>query len=347
MKESLCAVTPEKPKRNVCLDLARAIAIVSVIIIHADQRAPLIYPHLQTGWWQHLLILGVPFFTMLSGGLMLPKGENFSVIAYYKRYWNRILQFCLLIPICMIATETAKACAESGMSLHDAFLDAVKYRNGFTAAIFSSHVWYLYMITAFYLVLPFLSKMTKNLTTLEMLAFVILAYIGTFPVPFTTKILSGFSPHCYPSQCLWFLVGYLVINRGKESVLFSSRGMWCAVGCVVACMLILFVAEYLPFICSYRGLLSERLSFLDFTGLLILLMALQLQTLPLLVRSLAKCSFGIYLWHFVFMWIGVRYMPSDLPKGIQFAGYMAIGLLVPWLITIILSRIPVLRKLVI
>ena len=92
------------PKRIDYLDVARAIAIISITINHAVNRSFAVYHNSQAEYQQIPVLLSgvkvilfifsrivVPLFLMISGALLLPRDYSQGVGRFFKHNWLQLL----------------------------------------------------------------------------------------------------------------------------------------------------------------------------------------------------------------------------------------------------------------
>lgn len=327
------------------LDAIRALAIISVVALHAMQRTGM--PYIGGA-----LIYGVPLFLMISGGLMIEKAEKLSVSQFYIKYGKRIVQFVVLIPICAIVTNsllwycmgnvdlsTANARTSipqymqvGSISLFEAFLKALTQANGvFPDALnmSQSHVWYLYLITSLYISLPYISRITKAMSTRALLLLCVLMIGSSLTIPcFISSLLRTFNI----SYMIYFIVGYIIVSR---KFLLDKKS---------SCLLLISLVTML--LCSMipciKPIADQMNLFIKVCICsMIILLAFQYDRIFKwkMIQNLSRCSFGIYLWHFAILWLTSIFLPAvQLTSPFRFLIFFGISLGGAWILTIILSR---------
>ena len=340
------------------LDLLRIFAIVCVVIMHTRQRVPIDLP------LEFIIGTGVPLFLLISGGLMLDKSQQMDIGSYFRKYGMRILQFFILIPICGILTNTlawycmgtnvtlgeansiisSPAFTQVGeFTLAEAFYKSLTEANGLYPKVLhvgNSHTWYLYLIIGLYIGVPFLSIMCKNMENKQLMllcGLVLLAGIKSIPI--MPAFLSPFEKW----GIFYFLIGYPIVARHvlpKHTVAHK--------GVLIAAFLFIIIGRALPYmppaICAFLVELRAPI----FCVALALVCRDYLNGInKRVIQNLSKCSFSIYLWHFVVLWLCSIFLPLDeIDCRLKFTIYFALSFCVPWLTAILLCRFRLLRWLV-
>ena len=146
-------------------DTLRALATLGVIIIHIS--SPLVnmnYGRNMPYWWIGNVVdsavrFAVPLFLMLSGASML--GKDYKLGEFYKKRVLRVLvPFLFWMVIYWVFRWTMLLPAEQPHKFQAIAQWAIDL---FLKEGISKHFWYIYMILAIYLFLPFMGKALRNL----------------------------------------------------------------------------------------------------------------------------------------------------------------------------------------
>lgn len=346
-----------RSQRKLYLDVARVVAIICVVALHANQRVPV------DTCLSPIIGQGVPLFLLISGGLVIAKAEEMSIFHFYGKYCKRLIQFFLLIPICSIMTnglawfcmgpEVSLQVANNTQSLPElmhvgqssiteVMLKALKEANGIfpdVSNISNSHTWYLYLIIGFYLLTPFLSKTTKVASTKELIILFLLILVASRGhIPFVKKLASPLDEPYLP----FFFGGYLLVSTDvfRKGTMFYRCLMWgggvlvavvllqpihaCEIALLTKLYALVFPLAFLAVIRDYGSVLYSKL-----------------------IRSLSDCSFGIYLWHFAFLWLMSAFCPmSTCNMWLRFGVFFTASLGGSWLLSMILRKFSCTRWLV-
>ena len=167
------AVSSEK--RVTYADAARVVAAAFVVLLHASgQFLTRIMPGEKGFLWclfyDCLARWTVPVFIMLSGMLFLNKRKTLDI----KKLWRKnILRIVTAFIFWSYIYNVYKLFLETRS--FSAFFKAVpRIPDG------AMHLWFLYVIAGLYIVLPFLKKMTENMTKRETEYFLLINLIVTF-----------------------------------------------------------------------------------------------------------------------------------------------------------------------
>lgn len=334
-------------RRYVWMDVARVIAIVLVILTHANERAG--SPCLE---YKSIIYsidrLGVPIFLMLSGGLMIPKCADCSVSDFYKKYKSRIIQFVLLLFFYALITNFVKILWVDDKTLVQTLKDFHK-ANGITSSSVGAAIqlWYMHVIIGFYIFLPFLSKLLSTLTTRSLFLLAGLCSLPLLHMNFFTKSTGAIAG----GYLAYFVAGYLIINR----LSFKWRKTAIAI-----CALVVVCSVLWAFLVDMRKdtfqnwihwYSSSPSIYMGSLALFIMIREAFCNARPLkIVTTLSRHSFGIYLVHYLVLWCVVKFIPASKDSSSVMVWntiiYFVLTLSLSWLYTAIVIRMPFLRKLV-
>ncbi len=293
------------------VDVLRFFAIAAVVSVHvaADivtewRSVPL------SAWWtanfyDSLARGAVPVFVMLSGALLLPQVESYRVF-FRKRLRRILIPFVAWIVFYLL---WQKCFYEPSLGLPEAVRRAVNGEVHF-------HLWFLYMITGLYLVVPFLRVFTAHATRQDLLYFLGLCFVIASFGPFWEG-LDGLFFHTglrlrIPVESVqgfigYFLLGFALTKEAKPSWVTGAALLW--FGAFLLCFLgsgwIVFHANKFPslfydnlapnvalYAASFFVIVKETVPRLE--------MRLS-EGVKRIVLSLSAASFGIYLIHPVFI----------------------------------------------
>jgi len=164
------------------LDILRTLAILAVIIIHIS--SPLVnmtYVKNMPYWWIGNVVMSamrfaVPIFLMLSGASML--GKDYKLGEFYKK---RILRVLVPFLFWMVAYWIFRWTMLLPKLQPHEFHDVIKWAvDLFLKEGISKHFWYVYMILAIYLFLPFIGKALRKLNNTTILLLLLVWVIINF-----------------------------------------------------------------------------------------------------------------------------------------------------------------------
>ena len=143
------------------IDLVRALAILTVLYIHATDGIYIISSDAIMNYtlfsrvfqFVSLFIgrIGVPFFLMITGYLLLDRTYNDERV---KKFWNKNCKGLIIVTIIwsLIYAVTVQFVSFSSMQVN-----TIEAGN-----LFFSHMWYMPMIIGMYLSMPFVSNALKD-----------------------------------------------------------------------------------------------------------------------------------------------------------------------------------------
>lgn len=293
-------LTPSSLKREVWLDWARTIAIISIVLCHCTET---IYPLNLIGWQSASEIskvvrtvlftigrLGVPIFLFLSGYLLLsrhPCKSWHDILNFYKTKW-----FPLLI------------CYEAWIVIYNIFLfcrygafdlEKIAFEFLFLDIPPFGHLWYMPMIIGLYIAIPFVSYLFESLGEKFLLSFFTVSFLYSLFGRYLKLDLS-FIGSCYVT---YFLVGSITYLY-KDKLLYKGQFF------SFVCFILFFILVVLKQMNSYNGgqglnvWYSEPYLIICATFLFPSIFALDKFNLSL-VKILSIASFAIYLMHNLFL----------------------------------------------
>lgn len=194
----------------------RILAALAIIFVHVSQVSLNLPEDINSiAWWTSNLYLsfslwGVPVFVMISGALLLsPSREYPTLSSFYLRRVNRMLVPLMFWTIFYLFWSYLKSVvgARQGFDFEQMLSDIFSGRP-------YPHMWYLYMVFGLYVFTPYLRKVVKHSTELELLFLsLILLFISMI------SAASGTTPHratifiqLFPLYLGYFFAGHLIFN---------------------------------------------------------------------------------------------------------------------------------------
>lgn len=349
----------ESAKRFDSLDLIKVIAIVMVI----SQHIPLYdYDFINNGkvleFMFKLLSEGVPLFLAVNGFLLLRK-KDLDIKKHYKKVAKMlVLVFvweAILITVGMLFDKTV---FNPGLVL-DLF-----FRTGGENAVYTSHLWYMQALIAIYCIYPLIWKAYNDNYDLFKIIFIILCVFtclsGTIEmisklvnyegyakmINYVSEYINRFTLFGnYKWQLLYFCLGG-VINKNLE-VIRKKKILFIIVG--VVSWLLAFVYGYLISVknnqtCS--GFFNASTVFMSMTviGWFALCDAYTSKgIIGETITKIGKNTFGIYVTHTYFLRVAGLFISNS--SFILRLLTVFVTLILSYLFTIIIKKIPYLNKL--
>lgn len=304
------------------LDVARCVAIISITLNHAVNRAYHVYEGQSAEFFSIPLgstlfktvvyafsRIGVPLFLMISGALLFKKEIN-NAEDIKKFYKHNLLSLFITSEIWLFIMYWAIYIIEGHSRSESVFMSIL----GLLETMFFVNqttfhsMWYIPMILCIYLFLPFLimikNKVSKKIIMIPMAATLVYCYL----IPSLNDILCGFGSSPFsvqedvalPQYLLLVVVGYLVSKGALKSLnkYLLALGAVLSFAVSVGVQLLLF---------SQKPDVILRYEFVGFSVCAVFLFEIfrrysdRIIKIRPAVEGLSKISFGIYFVHIIIM----------------------------------------------
>lgn len=288
------------------IDLVRAIAILTVLFVHAADGIFIISSDAILNYtltsrifnFAALFIgrIGVPFFLMITGYLLLDRTYNDERV---RQFWEKNCKGLIIVTVIWTVIYVIILQFITFGSSQVNFAEA--------GTLFFSHMWYMPMILGMYLSMPFvaaaLEKFDVNTIYQATVVFTLLAFL----LPFVTLICKmhgvggiaiqyclGFSGGIYG---IYILNGYLT-KKGKYKNI-SSFKLWVL---AIISFLICVLFQYYAYIIHYDFFLWYEFPFILFGSFALFELCSRKSTVRFYsgVKILSKYSFAVFLIHNIF-----------------------------------------------
>jgi len=336
----------------------RALACIGVIILHTFHSASgyavvegIITDSgiLIADTVRNLMMWAVPCFVMVSGQLLLNPKRNVTYKKIFKQY---ILRIAVALLAFTFIFEVYDSFFENKGFTADIFLNTIK--NVFTDGSWS-HMWYLYLIIAIYLMLPFFRSVAGALTKKDSCYLLTVYMIFLSVLPLTESITglnSGFYICTYTVYPLYLFGGYIVSQKQIFKSTLSGVIML-AIGTAAIIILSVIASEY-----NQENTISQLKNY-SFIPVVIqsfgiyIIMTNSKCRLPnlfhIVLTEIDKCSFGMYLVHLavlktVIAWIG--WNPYNYGGTITVLLLAVLVTIVSYCFIRVLKLIPVVKKII-
>ncbi|WP_405277152.1 acyltransferase [Methanobrevibacter sp.] len=322
------------------IDLVRAIAILTVLYIHATDGIYIISSDAILNYtvfsrvfnFASLFIgrIGVPFFLMITGYLLLDRSYDDERV---RQFWNKSCKGLIIVTViwAIIYALSLQAITVGYESVN--FAEA--------GNLFFSHMWYMPMIIGMYLSMPFVATALERFDSNTIWQATIVFSLLAFLLPFITIVLAmhgienvniqyclGFSGGVYG---IYIILGYLV-KKGQFKDFDRIKLILIA---VISFMICLFF-QYYAFTKGYPFELWYEFPFI-LTGSFALFELCsrmgKVRAYPI-VLFLSKYSFAVFLVHNIFR------LPL-LPVVVQLPFTEPVKAIILWILLIIFSYIAV------
>lgn len=345
-----------KNKRNYLLDIARIVAVLAVVMIHCSASFVINYkPHTSEfvcgNLFDSIARIGVPLFIMISGSLFLDERKEITLkYVMTKKVKNLAVITIIWATIYSVVYEvifpflTSKSI--NGKSIFDGIV------NG------HYHMWYLYMIIGLYIITPFLKTFVCRKNKGMVLFFIIISFVSQFFTPVINAScelglnlssiniwIDKFHLGFFGGYITYYLVGWYIthmgIKRGWSTCIIYS------LGAVALAFIILFVHYTGDYTNAYENIgapvfVYSVALFLAINNIKINFKEKAIQ----IIEKLSKLTFGVYIIHVMVLSMFTKLLPYSNHCAIYIMLRFIIVVCVSFLGSYIISKIPVLKKLI-
>ena len=288
------------------IDLVRAIAILTVLYIHATDGIFIISSDAITNYTIYSRIfnfaslfigrIGVPFFLMITGYLLLDRSyddkktqdfwrNNCKDLIIITVIWSVI--YCIFLQIITVGSGQVNF-AEAGN-------------------LFFSHMWYMPMIIGMYLSMPFVASAIKHFDEDTIFQATLVFTLLAFLIPFITLILDmhgiknvniqyclGFSGGIYG---IYIIMGHIVKTGRFKNI--SSNKLWLV---TAVSFLICVIFQYYSFKINYDFILWYESPFVMLGSVALFELCSRMKSVSFYsgVKVISKYSFAVFLIHNLF-----------------------------------------------
>jgi Uncharacterized protein conserved in bacteria len=339
IKQNLREIIMPVTQRIYWLDITRTLAILLVVFTHIHEELG-VNSLIVKSLFYNIDRLGVPLFFMLSGSLILPKLVNGNIVDFYKK---RIPQFIFLLFIYSFFTNIVEK-TSTGIPIWQAVKDSFIFFNGIYPANTGSgkHLWFMYTIIALYLIAPFLAKLLDKLTNKEILLFLTISIFLTqlkwtlFVFGVNVDILQHIGSEFLGGYLNFFILGYFLIHR-KASFGFSTSILLLILPIVFSLLVELYKGELINEFHWYSLSLQILISSVGLLNLIRLLFSES--TRIKLIEKISLYSFGIYLSHYIFIYIFKMIIDfSSFSSGLKLIILYIPSFIFSYIFTLLLSK---------
>ena len=341
-------------------DLMRIIAIIAVIILHISADYVKGYPKDSLEFISNNLLtslsrFAVPMFFMISGALMLNEDKKLS----NNRVIHAVLHIFILLVIWSIFYSVAYYIVRPLVFKEEISVLAV------ISAMFRGHyhMWYLFALIGLYLITPVMRTFIRRDNLSFIRIYLYFSIVVSFVLPFVNQIVNYFTVH---DNSLMDYISKYQMNYFYDSIVYYTLGWYILnAGIKKRSRIALYICGVLGYlvtvICSqmfYDNTQSPNNYFYGNNSLNVFLYSIALfvflytllnnrnYTASAAVLKLSSLVFGVYIIHPVFLF-AVKYIIHDIgPAPLDTILIFFIATLQSFLFVYIISRIPIIRKLV-
>lgn len=332
----------------------RAIACVAIIILHVMYSVALMFggsishtEYIASMITVNCMMWAVPCFIMVTGALLLQMEKRITYRKLFSKYILRAFAALVLFSMLFRIFDIYMDGETFGISSLGQGIIEIFTGSGW------SHLWYLYLLIGLYLLLPFYKKIVllSSENELRYLLCIYVIFLSLLPLFQLGNIFPGFYIHVSTIYPFYLFLGYaLYMGILKPGRIFS-------LGMIIAGTVCIAVLTYI----RWNSDLAQMEQFWGYSSIFVILQAagifcllknaneMKNAILKKILEKLDQCSFGIYLIHMMFVRIIIRYMEFNpfanggvITVCIVIAGVLAVS----WIITLLLKKIPFLRKII-
>ncbi|SEW40004.1 acyltransferase [[Clostridium] fimetarium] len=328
-------------KRKMWIDYLRIISAFAVIMIHV------VYLGRLTFWvgtdtticliFFNSLCFAVPIFVMITGYLQLNPEKEYN----FKKSIIRIVSVLCIFGVIyawmeLIFIEHAISFDQIGKTI----INMIQGKSWV-------HLWYLYMLIGLYLIIPFLRTWIKYASEREIKYFLILNFVFNSVLVRLAHygISSAFYIQISTIFPFYLVLGYYLGNYRKKVSGKVIGIAWCV------CLVSLYIVS------AYLKILFDAYNYNNIiTIVMVILIFLTFKTLPEVhwgrnakacIDSFARCSFGIYILHMVFVNALYKFLKVNPYKYWTVIFWIVISLVIfilSWITSLLLMKLPFFRK---
>ncbi len=341
---------PQERNRN--LSLVRIIACMAVVLLHTANLAMAFFEpqetvRIITACMRNLMLWSVPCFVMVTGALLLDPEREISYKKLFGKYIGRIVTVLLVFTLIYRLTDCLIDKTPVGADFITGYLSDIVFGTSW------SHVWYLYLIIAIYLLLPFSRMIASGSDAKDMrylvIVLIIFQSLATLVSDITGKELAFYI--CVSTVFPIFLFAGYGIIKGQIRI----PKIICIIAMVISIAGIVIIsikATQLQspmlglIVTSYHFILTVILSIAVF----IIINGIKSKSgkeSGRIFRSLDGATFGIYLVHMIVLNIIYKVLAFDpYTIGVYIIPVIAlVTFVISWGIVAALRLIPFVRKL--
>ena len=288
------------------IDLVRAIAILTVLYIHATDGIYIISSDAIVNYTIYSRIfefaslfigrIGVPLFLMITGYLLLDRTYDDERV---QKFWANNCKSLIIVTILWSIIYV--------ISLHFVTIRSSAINYSESGTLFFSHMWYMPMIIGMYLSIPFVTAVLKQFNKDTIFKATIVFSLLAFALPFITTVCEmhgitgvtlqyclGFSGGIYG---IYLILGYLVKKEQFKNI--SSSKLWII---TIISFLICIIFQYYAFTINYEFRLWYEFPFVMLGSFALFELCSRMGKVPgyPAVTFLSKYSFAVFLIHNLF-----------------------------------------------
>lgn len=297
-------------------------------------------------WANHF---AVPIFVMITGVLLLNPEREVSFRKALTKYAWRMVVILLTVGWAFALMEEWAGQHSINISLFANSLYNVLAGHGW------DHMWYLYMLIGLYLFIPFIKPAVNALPLGAIDALLVVLFLFASVNPVLREMVGYSLPFKFPVSSiyvLYLILGWRIVQADAD---WPKWIKWASLLIFCATALLLGVCSWLVYGCGMSGAkmwseYSSPLVVLCSASLFAFCFAFRNKFTPVkqksLVQMIAKDSFGIYLFHMLYVNILYKvFLFNPLEYNYSVFALVLMGVFILSLITTeLFLRIPIIGK---
>lgn len=338
------------------LRAVRVVSCIAVVFLHTYFSAV----SFADGTYQKAAVLSVrnfcefsvPLFMMVTGALLLPPQKEITYKKIFGRYILRIALTLLIFSLIFQITDDALSGTLSLFTITDGLRDAA-LGTGW------KHMWYLYLIIAVYIMLPFYRKISASSGRRDMIYLLSVYFVFLCVIPAietAADIELPFYICVFTVYPLYLFAGYAIekeiikLNTAASLIIFiisSAAGILLTIYGVLkeSTSLLSLASNY-----SFPSVCLQSLSFFALARNISLKKSKKIFfPVKKIICEADKCTFGIYLIHMIFLKVlfsSLDINPFEHGGMILLAAAAAAVFILSFGVVWLLKKIPLLKKIV-
>ena len=330
------------PARRRGLSSLRILSCLGIAALHTVNAAEILYRGELSAFADtvslavsNCLRWAVPCFVMITGALLLDPERELTARKIYGKYLLRVLSALVLFSFIYRFFSLAMNGEALTLQVFGEVLLKIVTADGW------AHLWYLYVLTGLYLLLPFYRMITRAAADREILLLLLIygLFVSVFPLLQLFGLRIGFSIPVISIYPFYLFAGY-AFSRGMVRLPKP------------AAVIVIAVTEILLILAVFGNGDGRFSVLLSYSSVPVVLQACALFSVfsgesgksgrfDRVIWAADRCCFGIYLVHMIFLRLFLRYWtwdPYRVQPVLSMTGIAALVFLLSFLVTWILKK---------
>ncbi|RWY53883.1 acyltransferase [Mucilaginibacter gilvus] len=332
----------------------RLIAMLAVVVLHTASPLLFNYKTSALGNWMAADVynaavrFAVPVFVMITGALLL--GKDYELGDFLKKRLGRLLLPFLFWSLVYVAYQWY----EEIIYFHGGLWGNINLVLHQLKIGSSYHLWYVYLLVGLYLIIPIISKFVRNASEKELLYFLAIWFITILiSNPYLTRFETAVELRYFSGYIGYLVLGYYLANKQ-----FNFPGVVFIAVLVFICFAIIATIGTFYVVVKTKELSTY---FYEPVGPFVVMLSASafliakntVIRLPikfiLICENAGKYTLGIYFVHALILNIlelnGITYQVFN--PWLSIPAVAVLCFLISWLLVWLMSKIPVLKYLVV